>query len=148
MTHDYRLKQFEFQNGGYFLNSILPISPRSLLVTHNQGAYIVDERGRVLRTLRLKRVRAFALKGTKAIPTGDADPLDCVSFAAKRIKARTIACITDAPVQTVLLLDLNLTDASVVAFPGAQVSSIVPGRGKNWIVSFTRAGHEGRISVR
>lgn len=43
----FALPQFKFSNGDLFLISLLPLTSSTLLVTHEQGAYIVNSKGRV-----------------------------------------------------------------------------------------------------
>lgn len=148
-VREFRLKRYEFENGDFFLESMLPLGPKTLFVLHNQGGYTVDSEGHVLHELlpdryidvvvtRAKVVRRVYEAGfADASGNGPAKALwNGVTIALKYSGAR-------APL---LIVPKNLTWLHSYSFEGATIEAVTPVGSNGWTVVTRR--HGARQAVR
>jgi len=142
-----RLPKFAFANGDFFLNSLLPLDRESLLVTHNQGAYVVNDRGQVLRELSIRTLEVFDVAGKGVVMERNPNPLDYVSFRAVSLIGHTIACVCDLTPPTILFLDDGLKKGRAYCFLRDQIVKIKSEPRRGWLVTLRYPGQRRTMHI-
>lgn len=141
----YSLRQYRFKNGDFFLVSLLVLSENKLLVTHEQGGYIVNTKGQVLHEISRKKPIQFVIANGHVrqvasiagpFEEGPGNRLDARAFNGKTI----LATYSDADLPYVVLLDTKLRRTHAWLFSGTMIKRVLSEGNIGWRLFFKGGG--------
>jgi hypothetical protein len=131
----YTILQYVFENGEHMFHSALAISEHRLVVTHNHGACIVDDRCRVLAELSDKPPVDYDVIGYKRVRSKRQEGPNDVWLRARAWNGKTLLA-TDYETRAgyLTLLDDKLRRLVALDFQHRRIDRIRPDGRSGWLV--------------
>ena len=141
--HRYGFPQYRCEQGGFWLNSMLPLERNRLLITQHYGkAIIIDAHGHVLYHFDGQRFPAIlvnkqTISEERSPQPQSLDTYECLLARCAKA-ARIVVTFTNTPSTMAILTD-HLRPVQLVRFRGEAINSIEPSNLAGWMISLSSA---------
>ncbi|HTQ11833.1 MAG TPA: hypothetical protein VMI31_17355 [Fimbriimonadaceae bacterium] len=137
------MREFEFEAGDDFFESLLTLGDHRLLVTHTQGMFVVNSRGRVVRSLIRQAPKQAIVRNGKIgwvhnLP-GPFEEGPGNRLVAKAWNTRTIAATyQDQPSKYLTIISADLRRLVAVYFADSRIVRVAPIGKAGWSIELLR----------
>ena len=150
-----RLRQYEFQNGDHFFHSALVIGDNLLVVTHQHGAFEVNDKGKVVAELGKRPPVDYNVVGHRRSKSKYQEGEYDYWLYVRGWNGKTIAATSDtANPGYFVLLTRGLRRTLALTFVGGRITTVKAAGSAGWFVQLiygkrretVRVGNAGRLS--